>query len=177
MTETKSKFTPISELQNTQLADLANHIIQHEGLLPNQTPFRITDPTMSKWVSMFDSTNKIMLNPNIKKPKGRENFLYTMNPEDVHPAVMEQLRLYATRDPEITLEKAMRTFDQTGAKGKLKFLAQQGYDIKAPLSSFLAPKPTSISPLSNTLIPTIQPEVPPTRRGSGRTIGFGKETL
>lgn len=177
MAKTKVPFTPISELQNTQLADLAQHIIQHEGLLPNQTPFRITDPTMNKWVSMFDSTNKIMLNPNIKKPKGRENFLYTMNPEDVHPAVMEQLRLYATRDPSITLEKAMKTFDQTGSKGKLKFLQAQGYDTKAPLTSFLAPKPTSISPLSDTLIPPIQKEVPPIRRGSGRTIGFGKEMI
>ena len=33
------------------------------------------------------------------------------------------------------------------------------------------------APLADTLIPEIQKEVPPTRRGSGRTIGFGKEMI
>lgn len=115
------------------MSKFIDSIIEHEGVKGNQTPFRITDPKMRKWVSMFDKTNKIELDPNAKKAPGTENFLYTKRPEDVKPAVAEQFRLYAEREPGITVERAVRKFDQTGADGKLKFLEGRGISRKARL--------------------------------------------
>lgn len=109
-------------------------VIEHEGLEPNQTPFRITDPKMGKWTSMFDNTKKIKLNPAAKKSPGREKFLYTQNAEDVEPAVSEQFTRYQKRNPAITVEDAVKTFDQTGAKGKLEYLKKNGIDAKAKLA-------------------------------------------
>ncbi len=112
----------------------ANLIIRHEGLVPLQTPFRITDDSMRRWVSMFDDTLKVALDPNAKKPKGRENFLFLKNQADLLPAVMEQFRLYAFRNPNITIGDAVRVFDQTGSKGKLKFLREQGFPEEQTLA-------------------------------------------
>ena len=121
---------------------LVQAVLKHENLEPNQTPFRITDDDaklpkgkrkMREWTSMFDKTIKTRLNPNAKKSKGRENFIYTEKAEDVEPAVHEQFRLYAEREPDITVEGAVRKFDQTGADGKLKFLSKEGIDTKKKL--------------------------------------------
>lgn len=109
-------------------------VIEHEGLEPNQTPFRITNPKMGKWTSMFDNTRKIKLNPNAKKSKGREKFLYTEKAEDVEPAVAEQFSRYQGRKKDITVEEAVRTFDHTGADGKLEYLKKSGIDRKAKLA-------------------------------------------
>jgi hypothetical protein len=109
-------------------------VIAHEGLEPFQTPFRITNDKMKKWVSMFDNTLKIKLNPKAQKGKGRQNFLYLENQEDLIPAVTEQFRRYMERKPDITIEDAVRKFDQTGANGKLQFLQAQGIDTNQPLA-------------------------------------------
>lgn len=112
-------------------------IMQHEGLEPGQTPFRITDKSMKNWTSMFDDTIKTRLNPKAKKSPGRENFLYTQKPEDVEPAVREQFRRYDKRKKGISVEDAVRTFDQTGADGKLDYLKKNGIDPKSRLADHL----------------------------------------
>lgn len=112
-------------------------IMQHEDLEPGQTPFRITSPKMAEWTSMFDDSIKLKLNPKAKKSKGRENFLYTENPEDVKSGVEEQFRRYRQRNPEITVEDAIKIFDQTGAKGKLKFLKDNGIDTQKKLLEYV----------------------------------------
>ena len=118
--------------------DLLNHfgntIVQHEGLEPDQTPFRITDPSMAKWKSMFDDTMRFKLNPNAKKGINRQNFLYAVNQEDIQPAVIEQFRRYSERNPNITIADAIRIFDQTGADGKIEHIEKQGISSKAKLS-------------------------------------------
>jgi hypothetical protein len=122
-----------------QFYELINSILEHENLASGQTPFRITNPKMAKWTSMFDDTLRSPLDPNAKKPKGRENFLYV--PEgmeaNVPGMVREQFRRYEARNPSITLEKAVKIFDQTGADSKLSFLKERGYDPKDRLSNFL----------------------------------------
>lgn len=112
-------------------------IIQHEGLVPFQTPFRITSDDMAKWVSMFDDTIGIQLDPNFKKPKDRQNFLFLKNKDDVFPAVQEQFRRFSERQPGITVEDAVRIFDQTGADGKLNFLKQHGIKGDAKLETLI----------------------------------------
>lgn len=107
--------------------------IEHEGLEPNQTPFRITSEKMRNWTSMFDDTIKTKLNPKAKKSKGRENFLYVEKKEDVEPAVSEQFSRYEKRKPDITVDEAVRTFDQTGAEGKLKYLEENGIKRKTKI--------------------------------------------
>ena len=113
--------------------DFVDLVIQHEGVKGNQTPFRITDPKMGKWTSMFDDTIRTKLDPGAKKAPGTENFLYTQDPKDVKPAVHEQFRRYDERTPGITVEDAVRIFDQSGAAGKLKFLQQNGIDPKSKI--------------------------------------------
>ena len=119
------------------LNDFVQAVIAHEGLEPNQTPFRITNPAMKNWTSMFDNTIKIKLNPQAKKSKGRENFLYVQNQADVVPAVAEQFKRYAQRSPGISIADAVKIFDQTGAAGKLQYLQGKGIDPRAKLQQLI----------------------------------------
>lgn len=119
------------------LNDFVKAVIEHEGLEPGQTPFRITSPGMKNWTSMFDNTIRVKLNPGAVKSKGRENFLYTQNPQDVNAAVAEQFKRYAQRNPKISVSDAVRTFDQTGAAGKLQYLAKKGIDTRAQLQQLI----------------------------------------
>lgn len=127
---------PIDQLQQiTQL------VMQHEGLEPFQTPFRITDPSMKKWTSMFDDTLRVKLNPNAVKGEGRQNFLYLQRQEDLVPAIAEQFRRYATNPKKYklpdnpTVAQAIKKFDQTGAAGKIRFLEENGVSTSVPLTT------------------------------------------
>jgi len=121
------------------MADFVDLIIKQEGLEPFQTPFRITDPSMRKWVSMFDDTMRLKLNPKAKKGEGRDNFLYLLNQEDLKPAVAEQFRRYYSKPkkyglPEnVSVADAVKKFDHSNPAGKLKFLQQNGIDTSRPL--------------------------------------------
>lgn len=120
-----------------QREDFVNLILQHEGLVPGQTPFRITSQTMRNWKTIHGY--KIARGG--RAPMGRENFLFLENPLEVFPAVRKQFQNYA-RVPERyglpsnpTVQQAVNVFDQSGAKGKLQFLRQRGIDPNAPLAS------------------------------------------
>jgi len=126
--------------RRSDATELAALITQHEGLAKNQTPFRITDPSMEKWTSMFDSTIKAPLDTEAKKPKGRENFLFVPEGGDVPGMVQEQMRRYSERNPKWDLQQGIEKFDQTGAAGKLKFLAEEGHEGKRPLSYYFPKK-------------------------------------
>jgi len=129
------------EQQTDSISELTEFVMKHEGLEAKQTPFRITNPDMSKWSSMFDDTIKLELDPNAQKSKGRENFLYLKRQEDLLPAISEQFRRYAQNPSNYglpdnpTIEDAVRKFDQTGADGKLEFLEQNGIDTQQPLEN------------------------------------------
>jgi len=124
--------------RRSEATDLASLITRHEGLVKGQTPFRITDPSMAKWTSMFDDTLRSPLDPKAKKPKGREKFLFVPeeHEEDVPGMVQEQMRRYSARNPKWNLQQGIEKFDQTGAAGKLKFLGKEGHPGKRPLSYY-----------------------------------------
>lgn len=126
-----------SPIEAAQIENFAEKIAKHESLVPFQTPFRITSSSMRNWRSIFDDTLRISLNPDFNKPKGRENFLYLKNKEDLIPAISEQFRRYAKRNPGITVEQAIRIFDQTGAIGKIKYLENNGYSRHQKLIELL----------------------------------------
>ena len=121
---------------------LTQLVMEHEGLEPFQTPFRITSDKMGKWKTMFDDTIKLELDPNAKKGKGRQKFLYLKNQEDLLPAISEQFRRYSANPKQYglsetpTIEEAIRKFDQTGADGKIKFLEENGLNTSRLLEEF-----------------------------------------
>lgn len=112
-------------------------ILEHEGLEEFQTPFRIMSPKMGRWVSMFDDTIKIRLNPDAVKSPGREKFLYTVNAQDVKRAVEEQFRRYARLHPTMTIADTVKIFDQTGSKTKNRFLEFNDVDTTQILADII----------------------------------------
>jgi hypothetical protein len=106
-----------------------NAIIQHEGLEPYQTPFRITNPKMRKWKTIYGFEIDWEKNKN-----GRPNFIYYKKQEDVIPGVKKLFIDYMQNPKEHnlpenpTVENAIKKFDQTGAENKLKFLESKGID-------------------------------------------------
>jgi hypothetical protein len=122
-------------------------VLKHEDLEPFQTPFRITDDDkdyskskkrrMREWTSMYDDTIKVRLNPKAKKAPKRENFLYLERQEDLEPAVAEQFRRYHQANPNISVKEAVKIFDKSNPKGKMKFLQEHGLDPNTKLSEII----------------------------------------
>lgn len=116
--------------------DFVSLILQHEGLLPGQTPFRVTSPAMRKW----NTIHGFPINRSMRAPKGRENFLFLQNPGDVYPAVRQQFMNYMRRPSRYglpanpTVMQAINVFDQTGARGKAKYLRSRGIDPNVALA-------------------------------------------
>lgn len=129
----KQKSVDIRKL--TFQSILGSNIIQHEGLEPYQTPFKIVNDTMRQW----NTIHGFPINKDIKPSKGREKFIYLQKQEDVLPSVISQLKNYATNPKKYglpdnpTIEDAIRIFDQTGAKGKLEFLKKNKIDVRTRL--------------------------------------------
>jgi GNAT superfamily N-acetyltransferase len=125
-------------------AELVAYIMKHEGLLPGQTPFRITNPAMRKWKTIHGFPVQTDMS---SVPKDRQNFLWLKNPADVHHAIRQQFMNYSTRPTDYglkekpTLEAALKVFDQTGATGKMDYLKKKipAFDSKALLSSVFKP--------------------------------------
>lgn len=126
---------------SVQLSSLVNAMLQHEGLLPGQTPFRITSPKMRKWNSIYGF--KIDKTPNA--PSNRRNFIFLENPAEVPLAVQKLLQRYYTMPERYGLKKnptladALKKFDQTGYKGKVSYLQTQipNLDVNRPLQEFI----------------------------------------
>jgi len=124
---------------NGSADDFVSAILQHEGLLSGQTPFRITNDAMANW----DTIHGFRVNRRIVKPADRQNFIYLEDPKQVPLAVKEQFKKYADvpgnyglpRNP--TVAQAIAKFDQTGAKGKLKYLQDRGFDPNELLANLL----------------------------------------
>src|SRR3990167_5487441 len=109
--------------------DFVSLILQHEGLVSGQTPFRITNQAMAKWNTIHGFPIA-----KTKKPVGRENFFFLQDPRNVVPAVRRQLQNYVKNPKRYGLPKnptvgqALGVFDQSGLKGKLAFLKQRCID-------------------------------------------------
>jgi hypothetical protein len=117
-------------------------IMQHEGLIPKQTPFRITNPTMRNW----NKIHGFQIDKTSPKPKGRENFIFLANADDVPKAIKKQLLNYVNNPARYglssspSLKDALKVFDQSGLKGKLNFLQKTlpELDLNKPLLDFFA---------------------------------------
>lgn len=126
------------EARNAMEEHVLDLIIQHEGLEPYQTPFRITRPQMREWSTIHGFPVDRERVPS----KGRENFLYLRNQEDLLPAVRQQFINYMKNPKKYglkktpTLEDAVKVFDQTGAEGKLKYLFKGGVSAESPLTEY-----------------------------------------
>lgn len=118
-----------------------NLILQHEGLLPKQTPFRITNPEMKRWNNILG----FKVDKSEIPPPERKNFIFLENPNDVPKAVRKQFQNYANNPskyglkPNVTLKDALAKFDQSGVKGKIEFLLKNipNLDLNKPLKEFL----------------------------------------
>ena len=130
---TKSDFAQANK--ETMAANFIDGIVQHEGLEPFQTPFRISNDTMRQW----NTIHGYKINKDIVPSKGREKFIYLQNQEDVIPAIRQQFLNYVTNPEKYglpenpTVEQAVKVFDQTGAQGKLNFLKKYGIDSSMSL--------------------------------------------
>ena len=145
ITQPTKKTAPVKENINVaqpSIDEIVNLIIKHEGLLPKQTPFRITSPAMKNW----DTILGFKVNKNAVKPKGRENFIFLVNQEDVAKAIKKQFSNYATTPSKYefesppTLKDALAKFDHTGVEGKIQFMFDNLSNLKpyidSPLKSF-----------------------------------------
>lgn len=120
--------------------DLIRHILQHEGLIEKQTPFRYTNETMKKW----DTIHGFEIDKTTPVPFNRRNFIFLKNPSDVPMAVKKQFENYLKKPSKYglpknpTLEDAIRVFDQSGADSKIQYLKEALPSIKPqdPLSKF-----------------------------------------
>jgi len=126
-----------TQAPNAHIDNIIDTVLEHEGLLPGQTPFRITNKNMRNW----DRFLGFPINKKPQAPSNRKNFLFFKNPEHVKPAVKQQLQRYVenpkqfglSRNP--TLEEALRKFDQTNVNAKIRYLKSEipNLDIRTPL--------------------------------------------
>lgn len=127
--------------QQFSLDTIIAHILEHENLLPKQTPFRITNPKMREWnhIYGFDIDRNTA-----NVPPNRRNFIFLKNPEDVQKAVRILFNKYKSVPRKYklpanpSLKDAIKKFDQTGATGKIEELKRKmpGINMDAPLSDF-----------------------------------------
>lgn len=124
------------------LDSIVNAVIKHEGLLPFQTPFRITSKEMRTWGKIHGY--EIDWDKNKNAEKGRQNFIFLKNKEEVFPAVKTQLEKYRDNPTKYglkknaTLAETLALFDQSGVSGKIKAMKKElpNLDEKALMSSF-----------------------------------------
>jgi len=134
---------------NITLEKFITTVLQHENLLPKQTPFLITNEEMKNWntihgfeIDHVRPTYEERLK--LKVP----SFIFLKNPQDVYPAVATQFKNYAYNPhkyklpPVPTIKDAIFVFDQSNPNGKIKYIQQKipNININAPLSSLLHKK-------------------------------------
>jgi hypothetical protein len=130
-----------SPASSVNLDEIVKVIIEHEGLIPGQTPFRYTSQEMKEW----NDINGFAIDKTSPKPLNRQNFIFLKNPQDVPKAVKAQLIKYIKNpskynlksDP--TIKQIIEKFDQTGAQDKIKYLLARlpDLDINAPFSRYI----------------------------------------
>jgi hypothetical protein len=126
---------------NITINTVIDSILDHENLLPGQTPFRITSPAMRRWDRIFG----YRINRNPAVPSNRRNFLFLQKPGDVTLAIRRLFERYNNNpgryglDANPSLADAIRTFDQSNAEAKISFLNRQipNLDVNRPLGEFI----------------------------------------
>lgn len=116
-------------IKRSRADEFVDAILQHEKVVPFQTPLRITSPEMRGWQHI--KGYPVRRGP---KPAGRENFFFVPDQRMVPMATKQQFMDYITQpnhyglSPRLTVSEAINKFDQTGAPGKLEFMRQRGFD-------------------------------------------------
>ena len=115
-----------NQIEKFDIDTLVKYVLIQEGLLPFQTPFRITSPAMANWNTILGFP--ISHDP---KPDGRTNFIFLKNQDDVAKAVKQQFINYSENPikyglPENpTVGNAINIFDQSGTRNKIKYLEEK----------------------------------------------------
>ena len=134
--------TPKLNISKTNIDDIVGIIMEHENLLPKQTPFRITHPSMKKW----NNIHGFEVDKSYPRPKGREKFIFLKNPDDVPKAIKKQFIEYQKNPSNYglphqpSLRDALRVFDQTGVRGKINYILDRipKININQPLAYFFS---------------------------------------
>lgn len=119
------------------LDDLTEATIKTEGLIPGQTPLRITNPTMRNWGTI----QGVPIDKEANVPHERRNFFF-VEPGREGEVIKSQWRNYfknPTRygmPEDATVEDAIRKFDQENPQNKIEFLRNKGIDIHKRLKDF-----------------------------------------
>ena len=130
---------------------------QTEGLLPGQTPIRITNENMRKWKTI----QGIPIQYPEDMPKDRKNFFW-VSPGMEKEVIRRQWKSYFKNPKKFgltdksTIEDIVNVFDQTNPKNKLKLLKEQGIDLKSKLNEFdvslLQPDNSNIQNILNQIL-------------------------
>lgn len=120
--------------QGGKIDDFVGAIIKHEGVTGGKTPMKITNHTMRTWDNLLGY-------PIDKEKTNTSGFIHLKNPQDVHKVVKQQLKNYAQNPAKyglprnVTLETALKRFDQTGAHHKIAFIKTKlpHINLKLPL--------------------------------------------
>ncbi len=119
------------------LDELTDVTIKTEGLIPGQTPLRITNDTMRKWSTI----QGISIDKKADIPPDRRNFFF-VEPGQESEVIKRQYKNYFKNptkyglDKDATVEDAVKKFDQENPQNKLNLLKQKGIDIKKKLKEF-----------------------------------------
>ena len=128
-----------------------------EGLLPGQTPIRITNDNMRNWKTI----QGIPIAYPENMPKDRKNFFW-VSPGMEKEVIKRQWKSYFKNPKRFglnensTIEDIIKIFDQTNPKNKLKALKDLGIDPKSKMNKFdvsqLQPDNSNIMNLLNQIL-------------------------
>ncbi len=127
----------VTKEQPDILNELTDVTVKTEGLVPGQTPLRITNKTMRGWSTI----QGIPIDRKANIPSDRQNFFF-VKPGQEKEVIKRQYKNYFKNPtkyglPEdATVEDAVKKFDQENPKNKLNLLKQRGIDIKKKLKEF-----------------------------------------
>ena len=119
-----------TEVKPKLVDTLTDISFQTEGLLPGQTPLRITNPTMRKWTTI----QGVPIDKSAVIPPDRQNFFF-VRPEQVKDVIHNQWKAYFKNpakyglSEESTLTDVIKKFDQTNPANKLNLLQKMGINV------------------------------------------------
>lgn len=128
----KTEEAEAAEPEEKNILDmLTDATFQTEGLLPGQTPLRITNEAMRKW----NTIQGVPIDKNAEIPQDRRNFFF-VDPGRVGEVIRKQWSNYLKKPERYgltdksTIEDVIKKFDQQNPKNKLKLLVDAGVDTK-----------------------------------------------
>ncbi len=127
-----------TKLPKNKILDILTDITeQTEGLLPGQTPLRITNENMRKWKTIQGIP---VIYPE-DMPKDRNNFFWVA-PGMEKEVIKRQWKSYFKNPAKFgltdksTLKDIIKVFDQTNPKNKIKLLERMNIDPESKLNEF-----------------------------------------